>query len=888
MDEQHRKKTRPNGQGDSGPESGDETPDSAGSTEDREEPNSEGGPSVVEDSASPGGRLEDITQAMVLSGDRPPSNLFIVPHDQLVLFPELVAPAALKSDLARKTVEQAKAQTEYLGLVLLAEGGDPENTTIQDVQPVGCAVRILRTLTLPDGTESVVVRGLRRFKIVKFLRTRPYLIARVEYPEETRGQTEESHAMTRLLRGLLRKILASDESVPDEFKLAAANVEAPRALADFAATWFVRDAKARQEVLAEFDVQDRLEKLITILTREVGLLELGQRIQEQIRRRLEEQQRDFFLREQLKEIKKELGEARDEKEVALERLEGRLREQTLPDEVAARVSEELDRLRLLPIESPESGVIRNYLDWIAALPWSVSTVDRRDLPAAEEVLRVSHFGLEEIKDRILEFLAVRQLKTDHQGPILCFAGPPGVGKTSLGRAIADSLGRKFVRVSLGGMRDEAEIRGHRRTYIGASPGRILQALKQAGSNNPVFMLDEIDKLGQDFRGDPSSALLEALDPEQNREFSDHYLELPFDLSKVLFVATANNLSAIPAPLYDRLEVIELAGYTTNEKVGIARKFLVPRQLERHGLRSTQLAFPVATLRELVHGYTREAGVRQLERQIARVCRKVATRIARRGRRGAKVTVDAKRLVEFLGNPTFTADKAQRPRRPGMVTGLSWTPVGGQALSIEAAIIPGSGQLILTGMLGDVMLESARIALSHVRGHADAYGFEPIDLKQHDLHLHVPAGAVPKDGPSAGVTMATAIVSLLRGAPIRAGLAMTGELTLTGRVLPVGGLRNKVLAARRAGIKDVLVPSANQRDIEELTDEARSGLRFHYAEEFAEVVTLAFNASASRSLARAGARPRRATGKKTAPKKRPSRRSDAARMIHPSDLKEDAS
>jgi ATP-dependent Lon protease len=787
---------------------------------------------------SPANPSQPAIAALVASRDAPPQNLFILPHDTIVVFPELVAPVVLKGNLGRRTIEQASAQSVFLGSILAPPGYDGEDIDPESFPKVGCAARLLRTLKLPDDNTSVVLRGIKRFKIVKFLRTRPYLIARVEYPDETRGDTDEAQAMMRVLRGLLKKMLASDENVPEEFKVAAANIDSPRAIADFAGTYFVRDARVRQQILECFDVQDRLEQVITVLTREVGLMEIGQRIQEQIRQRLEKQQRDFFLREQLKEIRKELGDAKDEKEVAVEKLAAQLAARTLSEEVRKRVDEEMERLKLLPLESPESAVVRNYLDWIAQLPWDQATEDRADFGAAEKILMDSHHGLDGIKSRILEFLAVRKLKPDHRGAILCFVGPPGVGKTSFGRAIADSLGRKFVRLSLGGVRDEAEIRGHRRTYVGALPGRILQGLKQAGSNNPVFMLDELDKIGLDFRGDPASALLEALDPEQNHRFSDHYLEVPFDLSRVLFVATANTLSTIPAALLDRLEVIELAGYTAAEKTGIASRYLVPRQLERHGLTKKQLSIAPNVVREIVHGWTREAGVRNLEQTLGRICRKVATRVAR-GQFKKPIKLAVSDLKEYLGPPRFQEDRALAVDRPGIAIGLAWTPVGGDALSVEVTSLPGTGRLVITGQLGDVMEESASIALAHVRSNATAYGVADFESSRTDLHVHVPAGAVPKDGPSAGITMATAFTSLFLKRPVRKKLAMTGELTLTGRVLAIGGLRNKVLAARRAGMTDVIVPSANRADIEELSAEARARLRFHYVSEFAEVKAIAF-------------------------------------------------
>ncbi len=786
--------------------------------------------------------------ALVTAGEPPPSSLFIVPHDQLVVFPDLVVPVVLKSGFARRTVEHARTQTEFLGCVLEKPGFTGETAAPGDVHRVGCVARVVRTLKMPDDSTSFVLRGLRRFRIKKFLRTSPYLIARVEYPAETRAKTSESEAMVRVLRAQLKRVLGTDQAVPDEFRVAAANIDAPSALADFASTYFVRDSKQRQQLLETFDVQDRLEKVISILTREVGLLELGQRIQEQIRSKLEKQQRDFFLREQLKEIRQELGEAKDEKAVAVERIEKKLKDVVLPEAAAKRVAEELERLRLLPVESPESGVIRNYLDWIVSLPWSTSTPDRADLDRAERILRDSHHGLDEVKERILEFLAVRKLKPDHRGPILCFVGPPGVGKTSLGRAIAESLGRKFQRVSLGGMRDEAEIRGHRRTYVGALPGRILQGLRQTGSNNPVFMLDELDKLGVDFRGDPASALLEALDPEQNQSFSDHFLELPFDLSRVLFVATANNLATVPPPLLDRLEVIDIPGYTPAEKIEIARRFLLPRQLERHGLKKGSITISRPAMLDLLRRWTREAGVRHLEQLLARICRKEATRTARG--RGRKLVVQPQDLRRLLGVEHFGDDTALVPDRPGVAIGLAWTPVGGEALSIEAVSTAGGGKLTLTGKLGDVMLESAKIALSHVRAHAEEYGIRGHDAGALDLHLHVPSGAVRKDGPSAGITMATAFVSLFSGRTVRRGLAMTGELTLTGKVLQIGGLRDKLLAAKRERIREVVLPAANRRELDELRDEAKSGITFHFVSDFSEVVKLAFAAGPQHRTRRA--------------------------------------
>jgi ATP-dependent Lon protease len=795
--------------------------------------------------------------ALVSAGEVPPANLFLLPHEQVVLFPDLVVPLMLRSAFARRVADQIGVQSAFVGIVLTKKPRDPDSDV--DVEPedlaeVGCVARVLRTLKLPDGTPSLVVRGLRRFKVKKFLRTKPLVIARVEYPDETNANTDATQAMARLVRSELKKILATDSALPDEFKFAAANIDVPRALADFAATYFVRETPERQRLLETFDVQARLETLLVTLTREVGLLELGQRIQEQIRSRVDKQQRDFFLREQLKEIQKELGQAKDDKTVAIERIVDRLKGKTLPEVIQARVDEEMERLKLLPLEAPEAGVIRNYLEWVASLPWSTFTTDRIELDQAEKILREGHFGLDEVKTRILEFLAVRKLKPDHKGPILCFVGPPGVGKTSFGRSIADCLNRKFVRVSLGGMRDEAEIRGHRRTYIGALPGRIIQGLKSAGSANPVFMLDELDKLGNDFRGDPASALLEVLDPEQNHAFSDHFLELPFDLSRVLFVATANTLSTIPQPLIDRLEVIELSGYTANEKVEIANRYLVPRQVERHGLKRGSVRFTRSAMLALIHGYTREAGVRALEQTIARVCRKTATIAVRDGAKNS--LLKPQDLSALLGTMRFQEEVPLRPDRPGIAIGLAWTPVGGAALSVEAAMIAGNGKLTITGMLGNVMLESARIALSHVLGLCARESIQCPDVNKFDVHLHVPAGAVPKDGPSAGITLATALTSLFTSQPIRARTAMTGELTLTGKVLPVGGIRDKILAARRAGMTTVVLPAGNRPQIDELNDEVREGLAFQFVADFSEVVSFMFKKPSRSARAKTGAKERK--------------------------------
>ncbi|MFH1998226.1 MAG: endopeptidase La, partial [Planctomycetota bacterium] len=613
-------------------------------------------------------------------------------------------------------------------------------------------------------------------------------------------------------------------------------------VADFTAAYFVREFKDRQAILETGSIKERLFRVGEILTRELDLLELGKKIQDQLRAKIETTQREFFLREQVKAIRKELGEGLDEQTLEHEKYKKLIEESGMPEEAREKAEMELDRLMRMAMESAESAVIRNYLDWLTSLPWSVSTEDNEDINEAEATLDRDHHGLEEVKARILEFLAVRKLKPDHRGSIICFAGPPGTGKTSLGRSIAAALGRKFLRISLGGIRDEAEIRGHRRTYIGAMPGRIIQNLKSAGSNNPVFMLDEMDKLGSDFRGDPSSALLEALDPEQNFSFSDHYIEVPFDLSRVMFIATANNLSTIPPPLLDRMEVIELNGYIIEEKNAIAQQFLIPRQLKEHGLTSKQLMISKSAIQKIITAYTREAGVRGLEKKIARICRKTASLITRntKKKKARKESVIAGNLDKYLGPQIFHNETRARVEVPGVAPGLAWTPVGGEILFIESLKIESKGSLLqLTGKLGEVMAESAKIALSLIRGNARKFDLDPAVFENAEFHIHVPSGAVPKDGPSAGITIAVSLLSLLKGLKVRAGVGMTGELTLTGKVLPVGGVRDKILAARRAGLKEIILPSLNKGSVEEVPKHLLGDLTFHFVDKFIEVYHIIF-------------------------------------------------
>jgi ATP-dependent Lon protease len=824
-----------------------------------------GAPTPVEVVAEPAETAVDAAD-VVRRGDRFPPNLFVLALPGVVVFPEFTLPLVLRSPWAERTVTQAASQSEYLGVAVLKSADPkPEAPGPAELHSCGCLVRILRSLQMPDGTRTLLVQGIRRFKIERFLRTEPYLIAKVSYPEEVLARGDEIEALTRNVRQLLRQIIESSTGAEaqQEMGVAVLNIERKGALADFAASFLIKSYDVRCEMLAELEIQKRLMRVAEELTRELQMVTLGNRIQEEIRKKIEERQQEFFLREQLKAIRKELGEDQDERELEVEELKKRMKELPLPPAAKEKAQEDLRRLASLSSDSPEAAVLRGYLDWLFAMPFGKETPDTHDLVAARRVLDRDHFGLDEIKERMVEFLAVRQRLPAHKGPILCLLGPPGVGKTSLGRSIAEALGRKFVRVSLGGVRDEAEIRGHRRTYVGAQPGRIVRGMRTAGSMNPVFMLDEIDKLGSDFRGDPGSALLEALDPEQNNSFSDHYLEAPLDLSKVFFIATANEIDPIPAALRDRLEVIELNGYVTEEKVAIAAGFLLPRQRANHGLAAKDVKITRGALAAIVREHTREAGVRGLEKQVARICRKVARELGekarRRGRAGTPIVVDVADLPKYLGVPRFPPDRLEQQRPPGVAIGLAWTPVGGEVLEVQAMLIPDARKgLEITGMLGDVMNESARIAVSYVLAHHEELGISEAVPKDKGLHLHVPAGAVRKDGPSAGVTMVTALVSLLSGRPVRPNLAMTGEITLTGQVLAVGGIRDKVLAAKRLGIREVLLPADNRRDVDEIRPQLRAGMKFQFVSKYPELLALAFRGAPAR---RAAAKKREARTKR---------------------------
>ena len=707
-------------------------------------------------------------------------------------------------------------------LVLVAsKDAEIEKPMPPDLFWVGTVALAHKMVKLPDNTMRILVQGLQRVNIDRWVAEEPYLKADITPLADVVEPSMELDALRANLLAVFSKIVALVPYLPEELEMAAANIEEPGALAFLIASTMRMKTDDKQALLEEGNIEQRLRKLTQILAQELEVLELGSKIQSDVRSEIEKGQREYFLRQQMKAIQQELGET-DEQQAEANELREKLAVIELPEEVRKAADRELERLAQIQPASAEYPVIRTYLDWIVTLPWSTSSDDNLDIAHAREILDRDHYDLEKVKDRILEYLAVRKLKADLHGPILCFVGPPGVGKTSLGRSIAEAMGRKFERISVGGVRDEAEIRGHRRTYVGAMPGIILRAMRDAGTNNPLFMIDEIDKMGADWRGDPSSAMLEVLDPEQNFTFRDHYLDLPFDLSKVMFITTANQLEPIPGPLRDRMEIINLAGYTIEEKLHIARKYLVPKQIEANGLTRGQVRFADAALREIIASYTVEAGVRNLEREIGSVCRKLARRVAEKPRARHRYSVSKKMVRELLGRPRVYAEVKRRTSDAGVATGLAWTPVGGDILFIEATAMPGSGHLTVTGQLGDVMRESAQAAVSYVRAHSAALGIADDYFAKHDLHIHVPAGAIPKDGPSAGVTMATAVCSLVTGRPISADVAMTGEITLTGQVLPIGGLKEKTLAAQRAGITTVILPTRNVADLEDVPEELRAG------------------------------------------------------------------
>lgn len=701
-----------------------------------------------------------------------------------------------------------------------------------DLYPIGTLVTILRMMRAPDGRIQLFLRGLARVRIEEWTQTDPYLKARYTLIDETVEPTVEVQALVNSVIQLFQR-MAQLSNIPEELVNLLLSVNVPAHVADIVVAALNIPPQERQRFLEMTDPVQRLRELVPLLSREVQVLELMKKIQEQARQELDKAQREFILRQQLREIQKELGET---PEAEIEELRQKIEEAEMPEEVKEVALRELDRLSKMHPAAAEYTVSRTYLDWLINLPWNKVTEDNLDIAHAKQVLDEDHYDLDDVKERLLEFLAVRKLKQDTKGPILCFVGPPGVGKTSLGQSIAKALGRKFVRISLGGVRDEAEIRGHRRTYVGALPGRIIQGIRQAGTKNPVFMLDEVDKLGFDFRGDPAAALLEVLDPEQNHSFVDHYLDVPFDLSQVLFICTANITDTIPPPLLDRMEVIRIPGYSHEEKLQIAKRYLIPRNLKDHGLTEEHVEITDDALSVIIKQYTREAGVRNLHREIANICRKVARRVVEG--KAEKVVVTPDNVEEFLGPPKFLEDFAARGPRVGVANGLAWTPYGGSVLVVETTKMPGKGNLILTGHLGEIMKESAQAALSYIRSRSEQLGIPEDFFSKHDLHIHVPAGAIPKDGPSAGITMATALASLATGCPVRPDIAMTGEITLTGRVLPVGGIKEKVLAAKEAGINEIILPTQNRKDLVEIPEHIRNSLTFHFVESMDEVLNLA--------------------------------------------------
>ena len=769
-----------------------------------------------------------------------PKILPVLPLRESVPLPDTLTPLAIGQERSVELINDVLAGDRLLVMVA-SKNPDLETPGPADLHDVGVVGSVARMLKIPDGTLRILVQGAQRVRITDWTTETPYLKASIEELPDVIEESAELTALTRNVQETFTQIVEHVPYLPEELTLAVTNVDDPSTLSHLIAGSLRLPTEEKQALLEEVDVGKRLRRLAESLARELQVISIGSEIQNQVQSEIDKGQREYVLRQQMRAIQAELGEF-DESALEARELHEQLDDIDLPDDVRKQVDRELRRLEQLPQQAAEHGVIRTYLEWIAALPWGRSTEDDLDLRHAREVLDADHYDIEQVKDRILEFLAVRKLKPDARGSILCFAGPPGVGKTSLGRSVARALGRNFERISVGGVRDEAEIRGHRRTYIGAMPGTIVRALRDAGSDNPLFMIDEIDKMGADFRGDPSSAMLEVLDPEQNATFRDHYLDVPFDLSKVMFICTANDLDRIPGPLIDRMEIIQLAGYTEDEKLQIAKRYLVPRQIERNGLKKSWLSIGDKALRRVISDYTREAGVRGLEREIGTICRKVARQVAEGNgsTRPKRTTVTPEVVRELLGRPKVHSEARRRTAAPGVATGLAWTPVGGDVLFIEVSATPGTGKLLLTGQLGDVMKESAQAALTWVKAHSHEVAPELPDawFADHDVHVHVPAGATPKDGPSAGITMATALASLISGRTVREEVAMTGEITLTGQVLPIGGLKEKALAAQRNEVKTVIAPALNEADAEDIPEHLRRRLKFVWVSEIGDVLDAA--------------------------------------------------
>ena len=769
--------------------------------------------------------------------------LAVLPVRDRVLYPHMVTPLPVGRPRSLRAIEYALAHDQTVFIVAQRDA-ERDEVGPDDLYTVGTEAVIGRVLKLPDGNSSVLVQGQRRLRLLEFTQLEPLMRVRAVALDREAPPAADSAALMKVVLAVFEKCVKLNKHLPDDAYVAAMNVDSPGRLADLIASTIDLDTATRQALLETLQPVERLEQVSALLTKELSLLELESQIHSEVQKEVDQHQREYFLREQLKAIQKELGEIESgSKDV--DELREKLTKAGMPEDVQRRARKELDRLQMMPSAAPEVGVIRAYLDWLLGLPWQQRTEDHLDIKAAAGVLDEHHHGLPKVKERILEYMAVRKLSPKMRSPIICFVGPPGVGKTSLGRSIATALGRKFVRVSLGGVRDEAEIRGHRRTYVGALPGRIIQTMRQAGTVNPVFMLDEVDKLGMDFRGDPSSALLEVLDPEQNAHFSDHYLEVPYDLSQVIFIATANQLDPVPPPLRDRMEVIELPGYVEEEKLAIARQFLVPRQLAEHGLSEAHLRFTDGALRRIIRDYTREAGVRNLERELANICRKVARRVAdttadggRPSTEAAGTVVTAAAVPRYLGPRRFTSTAAEARDEVGVATGVFWSPVGGDLTPVEVSLLEGRGNLILTGQLGEVMRESAQAAFSYTRTRAAGLRIPENFHETTDIHIHVPAGGLPKDGPSAGITIAAALVSAATRRPVRRDVALTGEITLRGRVLPVGGLKEKVLAVHRAGIRTLILPDKNRKDLEDVPADVQRQLSFVFVDHMDAVLPVA--------------------------------------------------
>jgi len=767
-------------------------------------------------------------------------NYPVMPLRNTVLFPQQVIPIYIGREKSLKLIEDLGPGDKHI-VVVAQEDGSIEDPKPEDLYAYGTLGVVLKVFDMPDNSKSAIVQGVERVKLLSFGDAEPYYTAVVERIKDNPVSDDlELDALSKNLRDTFTELIQVAPNLTEEHSGMLSNIQKPSRLADRAVSLLTVPNQEKQEVLEELEVKKRVEKTITLLTREIQRIKLGEEIQTEVHDEISKTQREYYLREQMKAIKRELGE--DEETVEIKELEDRIKAAGLPEEAEKVAIKELDRLTRIPTQSPEYSVSRTYIEWLADLPWSKSSDDQINVKKAEKILDEDHYGLEKVKERILEYLAVRNLKQERnpdsvvRGPILCFSGPPGVGKTSLGKSIARAIGREFVRMSLGGVRDEAEIRGHRRTYIGALPGRIIQSMKKAGTNNPVFMLDEIDKLGSDFRGDPSSAMLEVLDPEQNDSFSDHYLEVDFDLSKVMFITTANYQDAIPPALRDRMEILDFSGYIEDEKIKIAQRHLIPKQIGENGLTKKEVSLDKTAISELIRSYTRESGVRNLEREIANVLRKVARDLVEKTVK--KIRVTKAKVLDYLGSPRFYSELAERTTKPGVVTGLAWTAAGGDILFIESSKMKGKGNLTLTGQLGDVMKESATAALTYVRSHTDILGIPEDFHEKTDVHVHVPAGAIPKDGPSAGVSMFTSIVSLLIGKPVKDKLAMTGEITLRGNVLPIGGVKEKVTAAHRSGIKHIILPDHNKKDLEDIPDHIKKDLNFYFAKEIMDVIDVA--------------------------------------------------